>query len=85
MGGGWLMVKCLGVVAVLISLLLFSTAGLAQAPQPNSADPKYQSKGEQERSYVFPGTSENISYHIYVPMKWDKNVRLPLVILTHGA
>lgn len=79
------MTKSRATVAVLISLLLISTAALAQAPQPNPADPKYQSKGEQERSYVFPGTSENISYHIYVPMKWDKNVRLPLVILTHGA
>ena len=79
------MTKSRGIFAVVISLLLISSAALAQAPQPNPADPKYQSKGEQERSYVFPGTSENISYHIYVPMKWDKNVRLPLVILTHGA
>jgi poly(3-hydroxybutyrate) depolymerase len=42
-------------------------------------------KGEQDRTYVFPGTDERIPYHIYVPNKWDKNTRLPLVILTHGA
>jgi len=58
---------------------------LAQAPQPSSNDPKYQSKGDQDRTYTFPGTTEMIAYHIYVPAKWDKNVKLPLVILTHGA
>jgi poly(3-hydroxybutyrate) depolymerase len=66
-------------------LLLSATAGMAQAPQPNPADPKYQSKGEQDRAYTFPGTSESIAYHIYVPAKWDKNTKLPLIILTHGA
>ena len=45
----------------------------------------YQAKGEQEKSYIFPGTTESIAYHIYVPAKWDKNTKLPLVILTHGA
>src|SRR6185503_4921259 len=73
------------VFAVAMLLLFVSGAVFAQAPQPNPADPKYQSKGEQERSYMFPGTGESISYHIYVPMKWDKNTKLPLVILTHGA
>src|SRR3954471_22002799 len=62
-----------------------STAGYAQAPQPDPKSANYQAKGEQEKTYVFPGTTENISYHIYVPMKWDKNTKLPLVILTHGA
>src|SRR3954471_5249387 len=62
-----------------------STAGYAQAPQPDPKSANYQAKGEQEKTYVFPGTTESISYHIYVPMKWDKNTKLPLVILTHGA
>ena len=68
--------------AVLVSVTL---AALAQAPAPNPQDPKYQSKGEQDRTYTFPGTTEMIPYHIYVPMKWDKNTKLPLVIVTHGA
>ena len=68
--------------AVLVTLTL---AALAQAPAPNPQDPKYQSKGEQDRTYTFPGTTEMIPYHIYVPMKWDKNTKLPLVIVTHGA
>jgi poly(3-hydroxybutyrate) depolymerase len=68
--------------AVLVSVTL---AALAQAPAPNPQDPKYQSKGEQDRTYTFPGTTEMIPYHVYVPMKWDKNTKLPLVIVTHGA
>lgn len=57
----------------------------APAPQPDPSSPNYQATGEQDKSYVFPGTDEHIAYHIYVPMKWTKDTRLPLVILTHGA
>jgi poly(3-hydroxybutyrate) depolymerase len=71
--------------SIIMLLLVFRGIGLGQALQPNPADPKYQSKGEQERTYTFPGTSESITYHIYVPLKWDKSAHLPLVILTHGA
>src|SRR5262245_14732380 len=71
--------------AVLSFVLVFISAASAQSPQPESTSPQYQTKGEQDRSYVFPGTDERIAYHIYVPNKWDKNTRLPLVILTHGA
>ena len=62
-------------------------AGLlsAQAPQPDSKDPQYQAKGDQKRTYSFPETGETIPYHLYVPMKWNKNTKLPLVIVTHGA
>ena len=72
-------------MCIVLMMCVALWVALAQAPQPNAADPKYQSKGEQDRTYAFPGTTENIAYHIYVPMKWDKNTRLPLVILTHGA
>lgn len=67
------------------AVLLVVSVAVGQGPQPNASDPKYQSKGEQDRAYTFPGTDESIPYHIYVPAKWDKNTRLPLVILTHGA
>jgi poly(3-hydroxybutyrate) depolymerase len=68
--------------------LLVSSAALAQtptAPQPDSSTPNYQATGDQDKSYVFPGTDERIAYHIYVPTKWTKTTKLPLVILTHGA
>jgi len=74
------------VLALAVAMLLAATwIALAQSPAPNPQDPKYQAKGEQDRTYTFPGTTEMISYHMYVPMKWDKNTKLPLVILTHGA
>lgn len=60
-----------------------ATSHAAPAPDPKS--PQYQSKGEQDRSYEFPGTGEKIAYHLYVPMKWTPATRLPLVIVTHGA
>src|SRR4030095_11501963 len=58
---------------------------LAQAPQPNPQDPQYQAKGDQKRTYSFPGTGETIPYHLYVPAKWSKTTKLPLVVVTHGA
>jgi poly(3-hydroxybutyrate) depolymerase len=57
----------------------------AQAPQPDPKDPQYQAKGDQKRTYSFPGTAESIPYHLYVPMKWSKTTKLPLVVVTHGA
>jgi poly(3-hydroxybutyrate) depolymerase len=74
------------VVALAVgAILTWATAGYAQAPQPDPKSANYQAKGEQDKSYIFPGTTESIAYHIYVPTKWDKNTKLPLVILTHGA
>jgi poly(3-hydroxybutyrate) depolymerase len=70
--------------AVLVTALAANAAQTpAPAPDPKSA--QYQAKGEQDRTYTFPGTAESIAYHIYVPMKWDRNTKLPLVVATHGA
>ena len=55
------------------------------APAPDPKSPQYQGKGEQDRSYEFPGTGEMIAYHLYVPSKWTPSMKLPLVIVTHGA
>jgi len=55
------------------------------APAPDPKSPQYQGKGEQDRSYEFPGTGERIAYHLYVPAKWTPSMKLPLVIVTHGA
>jgi len=73
--------------------LLWLTASLIVAgptishvvPVPDPKSPQYQSKGEQDRSYEFPGTGERIAYHLYVPTKWTPSTKLPLVIVTHGA
>lgn len=52
---------------------------------PDPKDPQYQAKGDQKRAYKFPGTGESIPYHLYVPLKWNKNTKLPLVVVLHGA
>ena len=71
---------------MLLAALVVPAALLqAQAPQPDPKDAQYQAKGDQKRTYTFPGTEEMIPYHLYVPMKWNKNTKLPLVIVTHGA
>jgi poly(3-hydroxybutyrate) depolymerase len=73
------------ITTVAAVLLLGAAVALAQAPQPDPASAQYQSTGEQDRTYTFPGTDERIPYHIYVPSTWTPSTRLPLVILTHGA
>jgi len=64
---------------------VFHGALAHDAPVPDPKSPQYQGKGEQDRSYEFPGTGETIAYHLYVPTKWTPSTKLPLVIVTHGA
>src|SRR5262245_20627800 len=68
-----------------VTLVTSGAAAQTPAPQPDTTSSNYQAIGDQDKAYVFPGTDEKIAYHIYVPMKWTKTTRLPLVILTHGA
>src|SRR5215467_6329614 len=68
-----------------IATLVAVTGVMAQAPSPDPKDPQYQAKGDQKRTYAFPGTGESIPYHLYVPSKWTPNTKLPLVVVTHGA
>jgi poly(3-hydroxybutyrate) depolymerase len=77
----------ISIAVPLVALVLLTSARaiLAQAPVPHPKSASYQSKGEQDRSYVFPGTGETIAYHIYVPAGWTATTRLPLVVVTHGA
>ena len=72
-------------IAAVATLALTAATASTQTPQPDPKSPGYQSKGEQDRTYVFPGTGESIAYHIYIPAKWSAGTRLPLVVLTHGA
>jgi poly(3-hydroxybutyrate) depolymerase len=75
----------LALVATVILWPVRPGAQATQAPAPDIASPQYQARGEQGRTYTFPGTGESVAYHIYVPMKWDRNTKLPLVVVTHGA
>jgi poly(3-hydroxybutyrate) depolymerase len=70
---------------LLSAALVVAPAITLGAPVPDPKSPQYQAKGEQDRSYEFPGTGEEIAYHLYVPSKWTPSMKLPLVIVTHGA
>jgi poly(3-hydroxybutyrate) depolymerase len=59
--------------------------GAATNVAPDPKDPQYQKTGEQSRTYKFPGTGETIPYHLFVPSKWNKKAKLPLVIVLHGG
>lgn len=48
-------------------------------------NPQWQAKGDQRRTYRFPGTNAEIPYRIYVPTTWDGKAKLPLVVMLHGA
>jgi poly(3-hydroxybutyrate) depolymerase len=72
-------------IALVVLTLTAVTTAQAQAPQPDPKSPQYRATGEQDRTYTFPGTGESIAYHIYVPTTWNASVKLPLVIVTHGA
>ncbi|MDR2214872.1 MAG: hypothetical protein LBE59_03405 [Nevskiaceae bacterium] len=79
--------KSLEVCALVIAMSGLTNLACAQSKgaEPDTKASNYQAKGEQGKSYVFPGTDEKIAYQIYVPQKWDGKTQLPLVILTHGA
>jgi poly(3-hydroxybutyrate) depolymerase len=41
--------------------------------------------GDQHREYRFAPTGETIPYRIYVPISWDGESALPIVLFLHGA
>src|SRR5689334_9515864 len=45
----------------------------------------WQAKGDQRRTYRFPGTETDLAYRVYVPTTWDGKAKLPLVLMLHGA
>lgn len=70
---------------LLSAFIVVAPATSQGAPAPDPKSPQYQGRGEQDRSYEFPSTGEKIAYHLYVPTKWTPSMKLPLVIVTHGA
>jgi predicted peptidase len=45
----------------------------------------WQAKGDQRRTYRFPGTETDLPFRIYVPTIWDGKSKLPLVLMLHGG
>jgi predicted peptidase len=51
--------------------------------KPGSAG--WQAKGDQRRTYRFPGTETDLPYRVYVPTTWDGKAKLPLVLFLHSG
>ena len=51
--------------------------------QPGAA--AWQAKGDQRRTYRFPGTETDLPFRLYVPTTWDGKANLPLVVMLHGG
>jgi predicted peptidase len=47
--------------------------------------PGWQSKGDQRRTYRFPGTETDLPFRVYVPTTWNGSAKLPLVLMLHGG
>lgn len=58
---------------------LLSSEELAKQPQTPGAT------GDQERHYYFAEASKEMPYRLYVPLKWSRGVRLPMIVALHGA
>lgn len=72
-------------LATAVLSIALAEPSAAASPVPDTTSPQYHSKGEQSRTYQFPGTGEQIAYHLYVPAKWNSKAKLPMVVVTHGA
>lgn len=51
--------------------------------KPGSAG--WQAKGDQRRTYRFPGTETDLPFRVYAPATWDGKAKLPLVVMLHGG
>jgi predicted peptidase len=51
----------------------------------NAGGPGWQAKGDQRRTYRFPGTDTDLPFRVYVPTTWDGRTKLPLVLFLHGG
>ncbi len=51
----------------------------------NPDDPQWRTKGDLHRKYHFPLEDKDMPYRLYVPVSWDGNSQLPMVVFLHGA
>ena len=47
--------------------------------------PGWQAKGDQRRTYRFPGTETDLPFRVYVPTTWNGTAKLPLILMLHGG
>jgi predicted peptidase len=65
------------IVALVLSLAMSGGALQAQTVTPQT--------GDQSFEYVFAPTGETMPVRVYVPMAWDGQTSLPIVLFLHGA
>lgn len=58
---------------------LLSSEELARQPQTTGAT------GDQERHYYFAEASKEMPYRLYVPLKWKRGAKFPMIVALHGA
>jgi poly(3-hydroxybutyrate) depolymerase len=80
-----LLLSCLLLGALIVSTCQPIVAHGQTTVMADKGSPLYQSKGDQKRSYKFPGTDETIPYRIYVPSTWKPGSKMPLVVILHGG
>lgn len=72
--------------SVILWGFVFAAATLhAATVAPDTKDPQYQATGDLHRTYSFPGTGESIPYRLYVPSKWTRGMKLPLLVELHAG
>jgi poly(3-hydroxybutyrate) depolymerase len=46
---------------------------------------RWNTKGDQRRTYTFRETGVTIPYRLYVPETWDGRSKLSLIVMLHGG
>jgi predicted peptidase len=62
------------------------TAQTSTFPEPRSAKVQQaRAKGDQYRTYEFPGTGETLQYRLFVPSTWTPDTKMPLFVELHAG
>jgi predicted peptidase len=48
-------------------------------------DPGWQAIGDLQRKYHFPAANADMPYRLYIPISWNGESKLPLIVMLHGA
>jgi predicted peptidase len=72
------------VLRVCTALLVLGSATLVSAQEPKKNPDKAPASGIQKRTYDFKEASKEMEYALFVPSKYDKEKKTPLVIALHG-
>jgi poly(3-hydroxybutyrate) depolymerase len=51
----------------------------------NPDAPQWRAKGDLHKNYNFKDADKDMPYRLYVPVSWDGNSQLPMVVFLHGA